>query len=105
MNVGKLLTMTDGFGKVRKIGFLNGETLRMWRKEADHLYRKLDAWCFDKDAFVKHQNVQVFIVESDDDKRYLALRETFNTHAEPIQWPGHGEQLALPREFWTEFKE
>jgi hypothetical protein len=103
--MGKLLTMTDGFGKVRKIGFLNGETLRMWRKEADHLYRKLDAWCFDKDAFDQHNYIKVFIVKSDDNKRYVATRDTFEQHSTKIQWQGHGEQLALPREFWTEFKE
>lgn len=103
--MGKLLTMTDGFGKIRKIGFLNGQTLRMWREEQSHLYRKLNAWCFDVDAYNMHDNIQIFIVEEKEGKRYIALRDTFDKYAKKINWPGHGEQLALPLEYWQEFRD
>jgi len=103
--VGKLLTLTDGFGQVRKIGFLNGSTLRMWRDRDKHLYRKLNAWCFDLDAFNHYSEVQVFIVEAEEGKRYLTIRDAFEKYATKINWAGHGEQLALPLEYWEEFSE
>lgn len=97
--------MTDGFGQVRNIGYLNGTTLRMWRERDKHLYRKLNAWCFDLDAFNHYKDISVFIVQEKSGNRYIAVRDTFIKHGEKIQWAGHGEQLALPLEYWEEFSE
>jgi hypothetical protein len=103
--MGKILKMTDGFGQVRTLGALNGQTLRTWRSEEKHLYRKLNAWCFDKDAFNQHEEIKLFIIESENERRYLAPRDAFDKYATTINWAGHGEQLALPLEYWQEFKE
>lgn len=103
--MGTILMMTDGFGKVRKIGNVNGQTLRKKCNRKEHFFRKLDAWCFDKDAFLQHTHIQVFIVEEEDGSRYLAPREAFEQYAETINYPGHGEQLALPLKYWEQFKE
>lgn len=103
--MGTMLKMTDGFGKVRTIGLLNGQTLRMRRNKERHLYHKLNAWCFDKDAFDAHPEVLIFIIEEESGGRYLVPREAFDLYAEVINFAGHGDQLALPLEHWEYFEE
>ena len=101
--MGERLQMTDGFGQVRNIGVVTGETLRTFRKFEKHLYRKLNAWCIDKDVFDEHDHIKYFVIEADDGQNYLATRDSFVQHAKPIQYPGHGVQLALPLDYWNAF--
>ena len=103
--MGRLLRITDGFGKVRKIGMLNNETLRLWRDKEKHLYHKLNAWCLDYDVFQAQEQVKFFIVKEKSGGRYFATRETWEEYGEVFNWIGYGEQIGLPLDKWTEFKE
>jgi hypothetical protein len=102
--MGKVIMMTDGFGQVRKIGMQNNTTLRMWKKK-EHFFRKGNGWGLDLDWFHQLKDVEIFIVEVSNGERYLTTREAFEEYGEKIQYPGHGEQLVVPMDYWVEFKE
>lgn len=58
----RVFRITDGFGQVRFIGRLNGETLHMDRNRSEHFFRRLNAWCIDTDIFEQNDDISVIII-------------------------------------------
>jgi hypothetical protein len=84
------------------LGNLISDTVYKTVRESVHLFRKLDAWCIDRDAWLKWKArgaTKMALYDSDTGLVYEVSGEVFEERAQEIDY-GHGVQWALARKHW-----
>ena len=100
----EVVRITDGFGKVRVIGRRVDDTFYTTRRYSDHHFKKYDAWAVDIDV-INRADIQNFVLlDVEKDIEYYATKKLFETVGKKMQWPGHGEQVALPLIHWGKYE-
>lgn len=78
-------------------------TLTKFVKRSRHLFKSLNAWGIDGDAFAVHlepQNATIVIKETEEKKTYSATAEEIKKHGRWMSFGDHGPQIFLPLEYW-----
>lgn len=100
----EIIRITDGYGKVKVIGRRVEDTFYTTRKYSKHYFKKHKGWAIDIDVLRRTDIEQYVLLDTENHIEYYASREDFRTFGKKMQWPGHGEQVALPLENWRSYQ-
>lgn len=100
----EIIRITDGFGKIKTIGRRVDDTFYSTRTQSQHLFRKENAWSIDKEVIDREDIQNYVLLDVDTNIEYYASRTTLLKHGIPINYAGHGDQLALPLHKWEQYE-
>jgi hypothetical protein len=99
------IRITDGYGNVKLIGRIIGDTFYTWRNNyKEHFFRKYNGWAIDIDMINREDITHYVLHDTENHVEYYATRKDFLTHGKYMNHAGHGEQRCLPLDYWRSYE-